>query len=367
MKIAVNATILDDKPTGLGMYTLHLLRNLSAIAPDCLTIYTDYASALDGQKVEVVPVGSSLQPKYGKIAGVRRFLWTQFIFPVLLQQKHFDIIYHTSHYLLLFTHKRQIITIHDLLPLKYPARHRLQYYYFRFVMPVLLCKAYRIIAVSENTKRDICKYYKISHAKVTVVYNGCDVDLFNRKAGAHNISEYIQGEYVLFIGASYIHKNGERAIEAFSKISGHTKLRLLVVGGRRQYLDVLQKKVAAMNFDDRVKFVPYVPPEDLVALYRGASMLLFPSLYEGFGIPPLEAMACGCPVVASRVSSIPEVCGEAAYYVDPYNYDNIAEGIQRVLSDETLRADMILKGLERVKSFSWEKSAQHVIDIFKGR
>ena len=161
------------------------------------------------------------------------------------------------------------------------------------------------------------------------------------------------------------YKNLERSLEAFALLN--LKEYKFVIGGKKdpRFFPRVRKKVDALSLKDRVVFLDYVPEENLPHLYSEAAAFVFPSLYEGFGLPPLEAMACGCPVVVSNTASLPEVCGNAAYYVDPYDVENIAEGIYKVIMNQTLRQNLIKKGLERAKFFSWEKSAEEHLKVFR--
>jgi len=364
MKIAINAAILDDRPSGLGTYTLNVILGLSRITQNPLLVFTAQPGLFVRCNLETIKISQRLQPKLGKFAGIYRFFWTQFVLPFRIVESKCDFVYHTAHYLALFTRVSQIMTIHDLVPFKYPTRHILQFLYFKFLIPVFLRKARTIVTVSENTKKDLCAYYRIPAKKIAVVYNGFSSELFNnnidlRRGTVRNK----QPGYILFVGASYFHKNGERVIKAFKNIVDSTSNSLYIVGGRKQYIQVLKRLSSSLGIADRVKFFDYAEPITLKQFYQDATLLLFPSLYEGFGMPPLEAMACGCPVVASNTSSIPEVCGEAALYVNPYDIGNIAEGVTRVLNDTDLRARMIYLGLQRSKLFSWQSSAQQISNI----
>lgn len=365
MKIAVNATMMDDSPSGCGIYTLNVIKALSErlSGRDALVVFTGYPEAFRGMRVDIRKVSPRVQPKYGKWAGIFRFLWLQCIFPVRLSREKFDVVFHTTHHAVLLMKIPQIMTIHDLIPLKFPLRYRLQYYYFKYVLPRLIDRCCAVVAVSENCKKDIGAYYGTSDVKVSRIYNGYDPGMFTVKHAAGVASQYVQGKYILVVGASYPHKNLERAIEAFGQIKDSKDLSLLVLGGRREYVDVLKKKTRVLDLEGRVIFMGYVPEEDLPGLYAEAQCLLFPSLYEGFGFPPLEAMACGCPVVMSNMSSLPEVGGDAVYYVDPMSVDSIMGGLRAVLDNESLRAKLVCKGLARAKFFNWNKTAAQMLAL----
>ncbi len=176
---------------------------------------------------------------------------------------------------------------------------------------------------------------------------------------------YGLGNYLLYIGDMRPYKNLERSLEAFARLN-LTDLSF-VIGGKKDphFYPGIEKKVDRLLLKDKVIFLGYVPEEDLPHLYSEAAAFVFPSLYEGFGLPPLEAMACGCPVVASNAGSLPEVCGDAVRYVDPYDVESIARGIHEVLTDEVMRQNLRAKGLERAKLFSWERAAKEHLKIFE--
>jgi len=368
MKIAVNATILDDKPTGLGIYTIDIVREISKhIKPDDkLIVFTSHPEVFKGYNLKIERVSKWVQPKYGKRAAVLRFFWSQIVFPLRLLRNNVDLVYNTIHQGVFFTYRLQIITIHDLLCIKFPKQYKFQYCYFKFILPHLLKKCVAIIANSKNTKADISNYYNILPEKIHVVYCSYNEENFKPISPGRITPEYGLNNYLLIVGASFSHKNIDRVLEAYSRVEHKINHDLVIIGGRKNYIDFLKKRAKALGIDKDTIFLGYVSLSNLSTLYSKASALIFPSLYEGFGIPPLEAMACGCPVVVSNTSSLPEVCGNAAYYINPYSVDRIADSIYKLVADEELRKSLIEKGLERVKMFSWEKTAKETLKIFEG-
>ncbi len=367
MNIIINATILDEKPSGLGIYTQNIIKELSKMlgAGHQLIVYTSYDVPFDGLRVIVRKVSKYVQPKYGKWGGVVRFIWTQVIYPLRLIKDKADIVYNTTHHAIFLTRVPQIMTIHDLLPIKFSKRHITQHYYFKYVLKFFLHKCLHVFTVSENSKKDIHNFYHVDEEKINVIYNGYNEQIFQPVQGKSQLKEKLSGSYMLMLGASYSHKNVKRVIEAFAKVKHEINCDLVISGGRNQYIESLKECVKNRGLGIRVHFIDYVPFSDLPELYSRAKIFLFPSLYEGFGIPVIEAMACGCPVLTSNVSSLPEVCGNAAYYVDPYSVDNIAAGMTKLLEDVSLRQELIQKGFERIKMFSWEKSAKQILDIIR--
>ena len=229
-------------------------------------------------------------------------------------------------------------------------------------------KAARIIAVSEATKRDLVHYLGIPGENITVVYEGIDHRLF--RPTSRRLVDY---PYLLFVGSEQPRKNFTGLLKAFSllKSKGRFKdLKLVKVGragGVRapQFRQHTLQAVRELGLSGEVVFTDYVAGEDLPAYYSGAECLILPSIYEGFGFPPLEAMACGCPVIVSNVASLPEVTGEAAVKVDPYDADGLAGALQTVLTDEHLKRQLVSKGFGRAKQFSWERAARETLSVYR--
>jgi glycosyltransferase involved in cell wall biosynthesis len=224
-------------------------------------------------------------------------------------------------------------------------------------------KASRIIAVSYNTRNDLIKYLKIPEDRIVVIYNGVDHNIFK----PYNIKLHDR-PYILYVGSERPRKNLSRLFEAFSKLkSEFPQLKLVKVGacGRfKKYRTDLEAKLNSLGITQDVIFVEHTPEIDLARYYSSAALLAYPSLYEGFGLPPLEAMACGCPVVTSNNSSLPEVVGDAGIMVNPYNTNSLAEAMMRVLSNQELRENMIRKGLEQSAKFSWEETARQTLEVY---
>jgi glycosyltransferase involved in cell wall biosynthesis len=238
-------------------------------------------------------------------------------------------------------------------------------YYFYYSLPILLNNSQAINCDSENTKKDIIAYHEIKDKPIYVIYMGFNRQRFYPRENGTVQKQYGLTNYLLYIGDMRPYKNLERSLEAFARLN--LRKFKFVIGGKKdpRFYPRIRKKIDELFLKDRVVFLDYVPEKDLPHLYSEAAAFVFPSLYEGFGLPPLEAMACGCPVVVSNAASLPEICGDAAYYVDPYDAENIAEGIYKVLMNGTLRQDLIKRGLERVNLFSWEKSAKEHLKVFE--
>ncbi|MBA7700736.1 D-inositol-3-phosphate glycosyltransferase [subsurface metagenome] len=225
-------------------------------------------------------------------------------------------------------------------------------------------RASQIIAVSQNTRNDLIKYLKIPDNRISVIYNGVDHNIFK----PYNI-KLLDKPYILYVGSERPRKNLDRMFEAFAKLKGEfPELKLVKVGisGRSlKYRRNTMRKLGSLGITRDVIFIDYPSELDLAYYYSSANLFAYPSLYEGFGLPPLEAMACGCPVITSNTSSLPEVVGEAGIMVNPYDTDSLTQAMRQVLTDDRLREDMVRKGLEQAKRFSWEKAARQTLEVYE--
>jgi glycosyltransferase involved in cell wall biosynthesis len=231
-------------------------------------------------------------------------------------------------------------------------------------------RATRVLTVSESSKTDIMRFFGTGPSKIDVIYNA-----FDERFGIEPLEEEVvrvreryqlHDEFVLYAGNVKPHKNLDRLIEAFHLVRqrGLDHLKLVMIGDDISKYASLRRAVHRHQLHKYVRFLGYVSEETLAVMYRLAGVFVFPSLYEGFGLPPLEAMASGTPVVTSNVSSLPEVAGNAAQLVDPYDPEAIADGIARVLTDVDLRLDLRRRGLARARQFSWETSVRRVREIY---
>jgi len=294
-------------------------------------------------------------------------LWTHVRLSWEMMHRPPDVLFVPAHVLPIVHPPRSVVTVHDLGYLYFPRTHRvLDRLYLDLSTRHNARAAAHIIADSQATKRDLMERYGVDPAKIAVVYPGCDVAAFHPlDAGAVESvkARYgIAGDYILFVGTIQPRKNLVRLIEAYRKLeAGSWKL---VIAGKKGWLyEAVFRRVRELGLEGQVVFTGYVAEEDLPALFSGARLFVFPSLYEGFGLPVLEAMACGTPVVCSNASSLPEVAGDAALLFDPLDVEGMAAAMDRVLRDEALRAELIERGLKRARRFSWEKCARETLAV----
>lgn len=306
-------------------------------------------------------------------------LWTIFALSLAIRKQKFDVFFSPTHYGPLFVPCPQVISILDLSYKHFPELFKKKdLFQLNLWGGYSVKRAAKVITISNSAKSDIIREYGIAEAKVRVAYLGV------KEVGASKMSKKeildkhsIEEPFILFVGTLQPRKNIVRLIEAFSAVihpRGESalapagvgkKLKLVIIGRKGwQYEEILEAP-EKFGVADSVRFLENVTDEELPAFYESAKLFLLPSLYEGFGLPILEAMKYGCPVLTSNVSSLPEAGGNAAVYFDPENVSDIAEKIEKVLSDETLRVKMKKKGLEQAKKFSWERSATQVIEVLE--
>jgi glycosyltransferase involved in cell wall biosynthesis len=364
VRIAIDARKLHD--FGIGTYVRNLLAQLGRIDPD-----TDYVALCRADDQELIrSFGANLRPVVEPAAPYS--LAEQFRVPLSLKRIGADL-FHAPHYVLPpLTRRRSIVTIHDCIHLMVPEYlpNRLAYGYAKAFLWSATQQADRILTVSEASKRDILRLFDVPAEKVVVIYNAID-ERFNATPAEEDVARVRQryqldDDYVLYVGNIKPHKNVERLIDAFAQVrqAGFDRLKLLVIGDEITRYAGLRRAVHRCKLHGHVRFLGHLPTETLAILYRLAAVFVFPSLYEGFGLPPLEAMASGTPVVTSNISSLPEIVGDAAVLVDPYDVTSIANGIRRVLTDTALREKLRCRGLERARHYSWERSVRQIRAIY---
>jgi len=364
VRIAIDARKLHD--FGIGTYIRNLLKYLARLDRE-----SEFILLCRPQDREaVLRLGPNFRPV---VENSRPYsLREQFMVPARLIPQHADV-FHAPHYVLPpLVPCRSVVTIHDCIHLMFPQYlpNRLAYGYARASIWTAARRADRILTVSETSKADILRYCDVPADRIIVVHNAID-DRFSIAPTDEEVERVreryqLDGPFALYVGNIKPHKNLERLIDAFHLVlrGGAERLRLLIIGDQISKYPRLRRAVDKYKLHKHVRFLGFVPDDTLAALYRLATVFVFPSLYEGFGLPPLEAMASGTPVVTSNTSSLPEVVGDAAVLVDPYSAESIAEGMLQVLTDRELRETLSRRGLARAREFSWEASVARIHEVY---
>lgn len=356
-----------EKKVGASVYTLRLLQYFQKVATEEIKFKTflknDHRPELPKQKNYF---------RYKTIPAP--FLWSQVTLPLYLYtRKKPDIFFAPAHYIPRFCPVPTVVTILDLA-YEYYENEFLKRDIFKLKnwTRYAVSKAKKIIAISKNTKADIMKFYGVPEEKISVIYIG-----FSHKSPSiqHPISDHNNildrykvrdAKYVLYVGTLQPRKNISKLIEAFGFVLTKKPATKLVIVGKRGWMyEQIFEKVRKLRLENSVIFTDYISDEDVSILYQNASLFVLPSLYEGFGMPILEAMHHGCPVATSNISSLPEVGGNACLYFDPNDTIDIKNQILRLLDDEKLRNELIAKGKERTKFFSWEKCGEETLALLK--
>ena len=360
LKIGVNALALSDKNTGIGNYTIQIINHLAKQYNDEIIVYSSNEKKIEkhfDSAIEIVTI--SIADK-GKLF---RLFAEQIILPRQTKKDGIDILFSPSFTIPLFSSAFNVVTVHDLAYKVYPKASAL---YARIYMNIFfdrsIKKADAVISVSNSTSRDINKYFP-SREDIFTSYEG--IKSFDSKKGMKSKKFNGIKSYALVVGTITPRKNILGIIKAFENIMHETSMKLVFVGGYSWKTNEIFEYVKTNKLEDRVNFFGYLSVDELYWAYCNAKMLIYCSFYEGFGFPPLEAMQVGVPVIASNTSSIPEICGNAALYVNPYNIKEICSAILYLEGNKEKRKELVKKGYERIKMFTWEKAARKTHELFE--
>jgi glycosyltransferase involved in cell wall biosynthesis len=355
MKIIFDARVIEKQTHGIARFCVKLLDQLLTLdLQNEYLVLTRFPWVKDWfQPLARVNWRTVAIPPYT--------LREQALIPWLLRKDPFDLFFSPTYALPLALASRSILTIHDLIHLIFPQDYGWKYrWYYRLLVRPALARSRRVFTVSENSRRDLVAYLGGQKAKIEVIPNGLDSFWVPRPEDPEFIKRYgLTAGFILFVGNGRPHKNFSRVLEAFRRLlqEGTYSGKMVVVG--------VTPDRAPAELSERLVFFPFCPDPELVLLYSGAQLLMAPSLYEGFGLPVLEAMACGCPVLISRTASLPEITGAAGLQVDPFQVEEIWAGLKRILNDPDLRQTMIRSGQDQARRYSWEATAQKVLRVFE--
>ena len=370
MRVAIDIRKINE--FGVGTYIWNLVRNLAAI--DTQTEYLLVGSHRNFH--ELGPLPANFKELYQPEADT---LWRHHItIPFALRRQNVDVVHIPHHEAPFFQPSNSVVTIHDCVHLLFPNEDSSKFQNYRSYLQTkqVVAGAKHILAVSKSTKEDLINIFEIPESKISVVHNALD----ERFAFSHTPEErkqvleryQLKDPFVLYSGKIRPHKNIHRLIEAFAVLKSelvedehYKNLKLIIIGDELSKHQYLRLTVIRSGAQQDVRFFGFVPYPILRVFYQSAVLFAFPSLYEGFGLPPLEAMANRTPVIASNTSSLPEVLDDAAVLVNPENVFDIARGMKLILSDEVLRQKLIQKGIEQVAKFSWKLAAQKVMQTYQ--
>ncbi len=362
MKIGFDARMIDW--AGVGTYSYNLLKALQEIDKT-----NEYILFCDRQSIVQVPDGANSRKAIVTEAVFSAFL--QLFFSLTLKNQKLDI-FHSPHFIYpLFLSSPAVVTIHDLIPLKCPPSMPsiIGRAYYQKANRRAIAKAKMVVVVSESTKKDIQEIFDVTEERIRVIPHGVgnNFQVVRDKSLLDEVKRKyrIRSKFILNIGNSKPHKNWAGLIESFALLRKETKdYQLVLVGGRDSRFSEAVKLIKKLELEEDVLITGFVAEKDMPLLYNAAEILVFPSHYEGFGLPVLEAMACGTPVICSNSSSLPEVAGDAALMVDPNDGEGLAASMKKVLAEQRIRQDLSEKGLKRIEQFSWKKAAQRTLEVY---
>ena len=381
MNIAIDLTQIPADKTGVGIYALNLIRemlninNTSRKFHFILFTQDDDNTLLNlvkkNNNTTLIPVKHTLFRKL-----LPRLFFEQVLLPRKCRKLKADLIFSTHYTIPYFTRIKRVVAFHDTTFYRFPELHRkIKRLYFKALIPLSIKKSSAIISVSQSTRNDLIDRFKrLDPNKITVIHHGTDFfygdgnekEQFCRKIlGKYGLNA---NEYFLFVGTLEPRKNITGLLEAFHLLrqtdkAVEEKYKLVIVGKKGWFYNKIFETTQKLELENAVIFTGYVEEEEKQALLLNASLFIYPSFYEGFGIPILEAMAGGTPVITSGVSALPEVAGDAAVFIDPQNWEEISTAMASLLGDRTLYEDLTKKGLAQAKKFSWQSTAANCLEV----
>ena len=344
--LLINLAVLFDRPTGIATYARNIIGSFESLKPTLL-------SAADFPNFDRYSIASNMTPAEGSKGHLRRLLWTQFQLPQIYRQLNADLIYSPVPEAPLYSKTRSVVMCHDLIPLRFPRRTSPLTNYFRYVVPQVLKQAEHIICNSQATARDIIDFYGINSEKITPILLGYD-----RRNFYPQVKNNTEAPYFLYLGRPDPYKNLSGSIAAFANLP-NKEYHLAIVGSTDpRFTPRLQQQAKELGIAHRVKWLDYLSYQELPIVISNAVALVFPTFWEGFGLPVLEAMACGTPVITSNLASLSEITGDTAILIDPYNSAAITSAMTDLVADSKLRSHLSQLGLQQAQKFSWTKTGE---------
>ncbi|MES2744722.1 MAG: glycosyltransferase family 1 protein [Bdellovibrionota bacterium] len=362
MRIGINGRFLVAKRTGVQRAAYNLVKTLFDIDTENeYVLFTGEDQAEEWRKYPNVTLVTSPLKVGGNL---RNHLWEQFLLPRLAKKHKIDILHSPANMAPLFYNGASVVHIHDLCFVVNPQWYSYTFHTaYNIAIPRLAKKATRVITNSNNSRNDLLQFYNVDASKVRLIYWAVD-QTFGQKETS-TVETIPETDYILYVGSLEPRKNIGNLIEAFERMRSRNpdlKTKLVLIGGESPLFANVRLQIKTYQQD--VVFKGFVSDEELRAYYRHAQAVAYPSLYEGFGLPPLEAMASGAPVVTSNTSSLPEVVGNAALMVSPYDCDQLADTLALIVRDPLLRREMRARGYEQVKKFNWYRVARNILAVY---
>lgn len=370
MKIAINTLSVTPQRGGVKTYLINLVKSLAKV--DRNNTYYLFVSPINETLFDIRKENfKKLHLPLYSDNRISRILFEQLLFPFYIKKYKIDVLFSPGNFVTIFPRCKQVLVIQGPLTIrkirdKYAPQEIswMRGFYYNIMLPISTRMADKIIPVSNDIKKHLLNQVKIPEQKIQVIYEGIDLNFLK-----NSMSESTSPKpYILFLSTLFKYKNADKLLMTFAKLKNERKIpHSLVVVGRdpRNEMDKLKQIVDEEKLSDYVTFTGAVHHKKIAPLYKNADVFVYPSSVETFGLPVLEAMACGTPVVASNRMSVPEVAGDAALIVDPDNIEEMTEEIYRIITDEKLRESLVKKGYERVKQFTWEKTAKETLKVFE--
>lgn len=346
--VVVNARFLTQPITGTQRVGIELGMRLKKLLPD-LTFLTPHNIL---QKDIASDLGATV---YGRTKG---YIWEQIEMPFYLQSQDSPLLLNLCNTAPI-VYDNKIVTVLDLSFHRHPEWFSRKFsMLYNFTIPQIVKKAHKVLTISEYSMNDLHRFYDVPRSKLDIIYPSIS-DIFRYPPAIQGENPY--GKYILAVSSLDPRKNFKGLIQAFQQANFQDTKLVIVGAAHKVFADTGLKEM--IENDSSIIFTGYISDEQLVNLYQQALFFAYPSYFEGFGIPPLEAMACGCPTLVSDTTSLPEVCGDASVYVDPYDISSIRDGLVKLYSDESLRKTLVEKGRARVEHFNWQQSAEKLAGI----
>ena len=351
--LLINLAVLFDRPTGIATYAQNIIRSLHDLQPTLL-------SARSFPGFEQYAIAGNMTPDCGSKGHFKRLWWTQFQLPQIYRQLQAELIYSPIPEAPLYSKSRYVVMCHDLIPLRFPHRNSPLTNYFRYVVPLVLQQAEHIICNSQATARDLVTYYNISTAKITPILLGYDAAHFYPR-GVDRTTQ----PYFLYLGRQDPYKNLKGLLNAFAAMPNRDVHLAIAGSADPRFTPQLQQQAIELGIADHVRWLDYLSYSELPLIISQAIALVFPTFWEGFGLPVLEAMACGTPVITSDLASLPEITEDAAILVNPYDTKAITSAMSVLATDNKMRSQLSQLGIQQARKFSWAKTGRGTKEILE--